>query len=331
MSSDFEDRLRAARAGLPDPDPAASARAERAAVEVLRRGRFLPRWRRSSRGAAVIAFAALVIGVGGGFALGSTTKDGEKVAAAAPEEQPPVVHGSGGPGFVPAAGWNVAQYTVSSEDQGPSAVAANVPGDPRKAGASGELPRDGIVIGVTLLPPGTLRDIPIIQNRLPLTLDKASRSNLVPEFRGVFGSVRGWDLQVEIQFGVAEPSPKLVAQANAELARLVIPDRCPPDAVVLTAGDLPDARDAALAAAPRGTEQAGDVTLDYRARKVEDVSLGSTYSDYIRDACGNGFIAKTAVVRIRYPRIEQFGASLAQYVFLASKTPSGWVVWSQVH
>jgi hypothetical protein len=174
-------------------------------------------------------------------------------------------------------------------------------------------------------------DVPVIQRRLPLTLARAARASSAPGAFTVLAEFRGWSVEVDVQFGVAEPSPALIAQANAELARLVIPDRCPPNAQVLTAGDLPDAKDAALAAAPRGTEQAGDVRLDYRARKVEDVALGATYSDYIRDACGNGFIAKTAVVRIRYPRIEQHGASLAQYVFLVSKTPSGWVVWSQVH
>jgi hypothetical protein len=89
---------------------------------------------------------------------------------------------------------------------------------------------------------------------------------------------------------------------------------------------------AALGAARRGSERAGDVLLDYEGATVSDAALATdAFAAYVRNACGAGFERRAAAVSIRYPRIEPISASLSQATFALSRTPSGWVVWGRIH
>jgi len=151
--------------------------------------------------------------------------------------------GSSRPGFAQARGWNVIT------EPGQIVSAANVPfaradrseSAPVRTVAS--LPRPGIVIWVQWLRRGRLPAEDRHYPRRPLPLRVASMTAVAPEgftcprlarhgcsTRALQARSEQWDVAVWVFFGAADPLPMQVAAADAELARLRLPDAAVPPA-----------------------------------------------------------------------------------------------------
>jgi len=158
--------------------------------------------------------------------------------------------------FEPAEGWHV-RTTEVAETDGAQAWAANVPyaPDEEPIGLAGfypegwpdktiaGLPPDGVVI-VATYPLTTRNAVPVSrdfpQRTLPLELDRAPASNFEGQDPGtsmavVNATVNGRYVSVRLMFGAEEPAASVVAEAEAELGRLVV---APPSSVTTELDDF---------------------------------------------------------------------------------------------
>src|SRR5215218_7010251 len=219
MSSDFDKLLREARRALPLPDDLATSRARNRALAAVRR-------RRLRRTAAVLLAAALVaLGIGIGALA---TPSGS--AAPAPT----------GLGFLPARGWSVLQNGGDGTPVRPAvAVAANVQlspdddSDGLPLSTLETLPPDGVLIVASFVARGdeTYFDQYFPRGRLPLRAAAASRGiesgvqvrpgQPLGEYQLRTG-VNGYDVDLNIYYGTARPTPAALAVAQQQLDRLVV-------------------------------------------------------------------------------------------------------------
>lgn len=225
---DLERLLREGRAALPEPDARATARARVAALRSAGRRRI---GIRSALGLA----AALVIAVGVGISLGALLTPSGTAA------QGPI-----GLGFLPADGWTVVQSgSASSRDTLVFAVAANVAIDPEDVVAGAPEPSglpyatlqalrpSGIVIVATFtrFPVG----MPVFSGapvkRLPLRMREAIPNTTfgtavrpeqpLGEYQ-LRATVNGYDVNLDIYFGIEKPSEAMLADAQRQIDRLVV-------------------------------------------------------------------------------------------------------------
>lgn len=177
------------------------------------RGTLRRRW------VGVAASAALLVGSGLGFSLGSSVTP----------------TGSAGTnlvgfGFVPAKGWTVLQADLVSPGVA-RAIATNIRLDPDDRLAAvpratlESLPAHGVVIVATFTPRGDPeRHFRFVARELPLSISGAERVQRsasldarLAQYR-IKASVGGYNLRAEIYLGSAE----LLATAQAQLSRLVV-------------------------------------------------------------------------------------------------------------
>jgi hypothetical protein len=219
MSPDFERLLRQAREALPGPNEAATRRAREGALAAIRGRRRFPR--------RLALLAALVVAIGLGVAIGALVAPSGSAARA------PV-----GLGFLPERGWNVVQSSTEATWGLPAqAIAANVPVSPKDEPDSLPyftllgLPSNGVVIVVTFTARGEQwahRLFPA--RRLPLRIRDAAPFELGAQVRpgrplGQYqlrAGVNGHNVDVNIYFGTAAPSPALSTAAQRQLDRLVV-------------------------------------------------------------------------------------------------------------
>jgi hypothetical protein len=204
---------------LPLPDDVATGRARDRALAAVRRRRL----RRPA--AAVLAAALVALGVGIGALL---TPSGS--AAPAPT----------GLGFLPARGWSVLQNGGDGTPVRPAvAIASNVElspdDDPDGLPLSTleTLPPDGVVIVTSFIARGEedYYDNLFPPRSLPLRAADATRGiDFGAELRpdrplGQYqlrGAVNGHNVDVNLYFGTARPTPALLAAAQQQLDRLVV-------------------------------------------------------------------------------------------------------------
>ena len=124
-----------------------------------------------------------------------------------------------------------------------------------------------------------------------------------------------------------------VVAGSAPGSRPRVTNRCPLDALPLHHSDLPALRKAGLRAALHGVQRYGSQTADHRDARAR-AGFPTFYTGYVRTACPRALaariIARTADVSVRYPHIT-WSASLSSNTFLVSRTPTGFVVWAQMH
>jgi hypothetical protein len=220
--SDLERTIREAREALPEPSPEATERARSAVVAAAPQPS-----RRQTRRIAVgaIVFAAALAGA---FAAGLAIAPGGSTK------------GAGGPGFLPAQGWDTFQTGVTRPPQAPSATAANVKLGPDAL--SGTFPwqtaatlRGGqTLLQATFSPTGENSgvDAQFPRRSLPLSLDDAdSGVSLEGQPRNVSAErlsarVNGWNLDLFVFFG-GRPTAAARNAAQEELDRLVVPEGAP--------------------------------------------------------------------------------------------------------
>ena len=231
MDDELERRLRAAADTIRGPNAEATER-ERAAVLP---GRPPTRFRRGPGSRRRVL--ALVM-IGGALMVAAAFSAGFAVAAArdlsddAPRGSTPE-----GPGFLPAPGWDLFQTGTTQPPQAPTATASNVPLDP--ADEVGGLPHptlerlgpEGIVVFATFYTSGESdavdRQFP--ERSLPLQLTDAEPGGIEGQPDDVsagrlLASVGGYNIDLIIFFGAADPSPSTLKLANEELGRLVVPE-----------------------------------------------------------------------------------------------------------
>jgi len=288
MSDEIERRLRAAGHHLPEPSAAETGAAREPVLAAKRRSRRRP---------PLLALAAALVVVaafGGGYALasggGKTRVVRERAALDA------------GPGFLPAASWDV----VSSGTQAPvlTATASN-----RAVGPN------GIAIQATFS--GTTAKLP--ERLLPLQLDDATGTGSTRRLRV---RVAAWDVDVTVRFGTPNPSAAVLAAAREELGRLVVP-ACP-DAQPLAAGDVEAAKAYLLGWLP--AHYPGDARGATATAAAGDAAPrhGQAAAD-----CGVDVARQSVEVDVILPALAKISASLSQLTYFVAKTPDGWVVWER--
>jgi hypothetical protein len=341
MSDEIDSRLRAAREHLPAPTESETLAArERVVAALAAQPAHARPGRRSLRRRALVLvpalLACLAAAFGVGYAVASAGRGGSTPAPATRTGEKPRLNA--GPGFLPAAGWDVAATGTTAPPQAPTAVAANVPlraadrarpGPPRET--AGALGANGVVFYATFYPAAAGEKL--TQRLLPLRLDDA---RTIPGFEGMppVGQTRRlqarvglYDVDVLVFFGAAHPSPAVLAAAREELGRLVVP-ACP-DARPLTAGDLPAAK-AYVLRWLRG-HYPDDPAQLAGARATAALGAAAPRSGAAVEACGATVGARTVEVDVVLPKLERISASLSQLSFFVARTPGGWTVWQRIH
>jgi hypothetical protein len=182
-----------------------------------------PQRRLRVRWVGVAVSAALLVGSGLGFGLGSSVTPsgsaGTKLV---------------GFGFMPAKGWTVLQADLVSPGVA-RAIATNVPLDPSDRLAAvpratlESLPAHGVLIVATFTPRGDPeRDFRFASRELPLRISSAeqvrepkSLDARLSQYR-IKASVSGYNVRAEIYLGTHSESAQLLATAQGQLNRLVV-------------------------------------------------------------------------------------------------------------
>jgi hypothetical protein len=173
---------------LQDVARRASAEPQRAGARAPRRRRLRPRW------AVAIGAAALLVGSGLGFSLGSSVTPSGSAGRN-------VV----GFGFLPDPGWKV----VQTAGPGPGTTTAVAS-------------KDGITLWVTSTPRGDpAADVEYPIRELPLRVADARRSSHDPTQLQLRAGVGGYNVNARISFQES-PSAAMLATAQRQLNRLVI-------------------------------------------------------------------------------------------------------------
>lgn len=220
MSSELERLLRQARRTLPGPSSAATRRARALALSRRKGG--------LRRRSALALGAALLVAVGIGAGLGALIAPSGTAAS-----------GARGVGFLPERGWSVLQNGGDGTPARPAgAIAANVPlhasDDPEGLpyATLQALPPDGIVIVAGFIERGErLSDRRFPRRGLPLKIGNATPFidwgvQVRPEQPlgqyQLLAAVDGYNVDVNLYFGVEQPSQAHFAAAQRQLDRLVV-------------------------------------------------------------------------------------------------------------
>jgi hypothetical protein len=240
MSSDLEQRLRAARSSLTSPDAEAEERALAASLRALPRAAAGVRrpWllRRPLALVAATAIAAAAVGAVAG-AIAWPGPEGASAGVAYP-----------GPFFEPAEGWTTVATGTAERSAGwaPLTWTTNVP----VAGVVGAfgvfplggsqlrtLPPDGVLVVAWLPAPDLVpapvdsKDTPYVPRELPLRLEDAEVRSVwegqpspqIPSW-AIWARVKEQWLDVRIYFGRQQPTAEMRAAAADALERLHVPD-----------------------------------------------------------------------------------------------------------
>jgi hypothetical protein len=223
---DLERRLREARGTLPEPDASSTERARAEAVRAVRRRR--PRRRALALVGTIAATLVLGIGVGSLVAPSTTASDGPA-----------------GLGFLPVDGWYVLQAGTDATPTHPAiAIASNVPlrtGDGRSIvpyETLSHLPENGIVIVANFT--GRVEEVsyygpyptsaPFRHGNTRLVAGKATPIRYASQVRPeeplgqyqLLAEVNGYAVDVHIYYGVPTPPAAQVAEAQRQLAEIVV-------------------------------------------------------------------------------------------------------------
>jgi hypothetical protein len=228
---DLERRFRAVRSDdardldWDDVSRRAAETSTRSSLRSAARRRSRP-WRPFHLRWGLVVAAALLVGSGFGFSLGSrdTSSGSAKTNVV-------------GFGFLPAKGWTVVQSGTVGPTGGARAIAANVPLHPDDAvgdvpsATLESLPAHGILISATFTTRGDpTRDMSFPDRRLPLRLVGAKPvspangarpfARQVAEYR-LRAAVGGYNVDARAYFGTV-PDGKAMALAQRQLSRLVV-------------------------------------------------------------------------------------------------------------
>jgi hypothetical protein len=206
------------------------------------------RIRRRRRGAAVVMALAVAVFGGAGvvLALNRDTQPNSSVQVGASDQTPASSEVPGSsevpsssavpdesrvPQFLPARGWEVVQKETS-------AVASNIPLGPMSRSGSApwdtveRLGRGDVVLYAISVPTGESAavDAAFPAGELPLSLDHAQPGGLegnpgVGLTLRMRVQVNGWNIDLLVFYGAAEPSAETRAVAQEQLARLDVPSR----------------------------------------------------------------------------------------------------------
>ena len=314
MSDEMERRLREAGHRLPAPDDHETAAARARFVEAA------PAPRRPKRRLLAVALA-VAVGLAGAFGVGyAIAGKTETKIVRVPARL------DAGPGFAPAAGWDVVATGLGSPGQELSAIASNMPLTPGEAPAeaANRLGPNGVLLYATFTRTSPQKQLP--QRLLPLRLDDATTLNGDPT-RRLQVRVAAYDVDVTIFFGAAQPSAGVLAAAREALGRLVVP-ACP-DAQPLNAGDAESATRYLLSWLP--AHYPGDASEVVGARATAAVGAEAPRHGEAAHDCGAAVANRTVEVDVVLPKLERISASLSQLTYFVAKTPGGWTVWERVH
>ena len=100
---------------------------------------------------------------------------------------------------------------------------------------------------------------------------------------------------------------------------------CPPNPLPLTRDDLHDAERAVIMAS-ESRKMMGKGFDPRGARARADLGSEVGVIGYARKSCGEGTVARTAVVNIHFPKMEP-SASLSSATFYVSRQQRGWMLW----
>ena len=205
--------------------------------DVVRRARVL-RWRRAGATALVASVVAAGFVASLSALQGLGAKDDHNTADGR----------VGAIGFEPATGWNIAANTPASPDWPPTVWVTNVPFT--LADLEGTYTKDGVV-RMDAGPEATLRQLPahgivivadiIYVSRNPLPPNETFPPRVLPlqlpesppetswegsiggqSLHGVVATVNGHWVSVRIRYGTQDPDEAMLAEAQAELARLFV-------------------------------------------------------------------------------------------------------------
>jgi hypothetical protein len=235
MSHEIDELLREAAGGLPEPTDEATTRARAAASAAVARSPMANRLRRWPPRPARLALA--VVGVCA-VALGGAGV-GRLVAPAGSADVSSLP--TAAPALEPAAGWTVATQGIVAPPGVRALVAANVPLGELAAplelvpqAVLATLPEDGVVIVAaarTAAEPEPVAEADLARATSGLRLDEAQPATLWQGPAGgeralteyVLGTTAGdLELDVHVYFGAPDPSPRLLAEAQAQLDRLSV-------------------------------------------------------------------------------------------------------------
>ena len=282
---------------------------------------------------AAVTLALVAAAFGGGYALGDST-------AAAPR-------GTGaadGPGFLPAAGWNVVQTGLTVPPEGPSAIAANVPIAPRDLKIGGRptvtikgLGPDEMLLYARFIPGGQIAavDRQFPKRQTPLRLRDArpgSLEGLTNSGRTLrlLAQVASYDIDVLIIFGDAQPSNALLKEADAELGRLVVAP-CPQAAYVLSRQDKADAEAFVMTWLSAHYPRPHSELRGASARVTIVADGGSQRARTAVASCGDQLARRVAEVNVMFPtRAVPTPAGRFPVAYLIYQTKDGWRIWRPV-
>jgi len=335
--SSLEQRIRARAAEYPEPSNEAMR---------LARAAFIAAATQRSRGARVgglptrrFVLRPLLVGLvfvvsvgaafGSGFSVGSTDQSPSATAVA------------DGPGFLPAPGWNVLQTGLRVPPEGPSAIAANVPLVPRDIAIGGlptrtinRLGPQGILLHANFIPSGQIAavDRQFPKRSTPLRIRDArlgSLEGLTNPGRTLrlLAQVGGYNIDALIIFGARKPGETLIAEADAELGRLVVPG-CPD---LLPVG--PNDRRTASQFVFRWIKAhylGAPTDLRGAERRAYVVGLDrAPHAASARSACGSKANGHLMEVVVSVPRRAQRVTGRLPLAYFAYKTSKGWRIWRQ--
>jgi hypothetical protein len=345
MSDALDDRLRRAASSYASPDEQARARARDAFLEAAagstrpgtaertRRFRFGPRL-----AAVGLAFAACVGGAfGAGFGVGSSGTSTSTSTATIPI----AANSAAGPGFLPAAGWNVVQTGATVPPLAPTAMAANVP----FAASDAALDRPPADTIHSLGPNGVLLHATFVRSddtsgqgqyparALPLRLSDARQGSLegfptAGETLRLGAHAAGYEIDVLIVFGTANPSGPVRAAAQEELARLVVPG-CPAHTTSLSRSDR-DAAASFLLGWLRTHYVGASVDFDGASARPYLVGVDTApHAAAVRAQCGAAARGRIVEVDVTLSKSAQATTGPHPLAYFVVRDGRGWDVWRE--
>lgn len=345
MSDTLDDRLRRAASSYALPDEQASSRARDAFLEAAapparpvaedRRRRFHVAPRLAALG---LAFA---VGVGGAFGAGFGVGSSEGSTSTFTATIPIAANSAAGPGFLPAAGWNIVQTGPTVPPLAPTAMAANVPFAASDAALTSppeatirSLGANGVLLHAMFVrSDDTSGQGQYPQRTLPLRLSDARPGSLEGfptggETLRLGAHAAGYEIDVLIVFGAAKPSQAVRAAAEEELARLVVPG-CPAHAAALTGSDK-DAAAAFMLEWLRTHYVGAPVDFDGASARAYLVGVDAApHAAAVTAQCSAGAKGRIVEVDVTLSKSAQGTTGPHPLAYLLVRAGSGWVVWRE--
>lgn len=330
MSDELERRLRAAEQGYPAPDEETTRSARDAFLAAaLRDSRTERRPKRLFGPRLVLVALAFAASVAGAFGAGFSLRSNER---------PVADRGAAGPGFLPAIGWNVLQTGLTVPPQAPTALAANVTIAPEDRGLDRppratieRLGPTGIVFYAIFYPaePAITEDVPT--RELPLRLADAKpggREGFPPagKMLRLHAVTEGYVVDVIIAFGADDPTPAVVASAEEQLARLVVPG-CPSDALAVTGDDRAAATQ--FVVQWLGAHYIGRAS-DLEGARPRAFVIGADRAPHAlaaEAACGEGVRGRMLEVQVTLAKAAHATTGPDPLTYFVVKTSDGWMIW----